>query len=190
MSNAMGYATFGGANLHYGTLGRLVGELLGWHPETALYVLVEFDKPHREWWWIMRPQVAEAIEEVGWVDGSWSFIPEEVVLSDDLHEGAVRKISINAFERNTAARDRCILHYGCACAACGSLMADLYGEVAQGHIHVHHLLPLSEVGREYKVDPVHDLRPVCPNCHAVVHLKEPPYTIEEVKAFLKAKRSR
>jgi 5-methylcytosine-specific restriction protein A len=188
MSNAMGYATFGGANLHYGKLGRLLGEMLGWHPDTAIYVLAEFEKPNREWFWIMRPQVAEAIEALGWVDGSRSILPEEITPSTGLFEGAVRKVSINAYERSSAARDKCILHHGCACASCGTLMADLYGEVAQGHVHVHHLVPLSEVGREYHVDPVRDLLPVCPNCHAVIHLKEPPYTIEEMKTFLKAKK--
>ncbi len=36
--------------------------------------------------------------------------------------------------------------------------------MGEGFIHVHHLKPLSEVGYEYRVDPIRDLRPVCPNC--------------------------
>ena len=42
------------------------------------------------------------------------------------------------------------------------------GREAEGYIHVHHLRGLSDVGGEYVVDPVNDLRPVCPNCHAVL----------------------
>jgi len=36
---------------------------------------------------------------------------------------------------------------------------------------VHHLVPISKIGKKYRVDPIKDLRPVCPNCHAVIHLK-------------------
>ncbi|MEI8372579.1 MAG: hypothetical protein WCJ35_07065 [Planctomycetota bacterium] len=38
-------------------------------------------------------------------------------------------------------------------------------------------------GKEYKVDPVNDLRPVCANCHAILHRLKPAYSIDEVKAF-------
>ena len=50
-----------------------------------------------------------------------------------------------------------------------------------GFIHVHHLKPLSDIGGEYQVDPVKDLRPVCANCHAMIHSKKPAYTLEEIK---------
>ncbi len=55
-----------------------------------------------------------------------------------------------------------------------------------GFIHVHHLKPQSSRGGEYEIDPVLDLVPVCPNCHAVMHRRrETPYSLEEVCAFLK-----
>jgi predicted HNH restriction endonuclease len=44
--------------------------------------------------------------------------------------------------------------------------------------------PLASVGEEYVIDPIKDLRPLCPNCHAVIHLRQPPYSIEEVKTML------
>ncbi|MGB8698791.1 MAG: HNH endonuclease, partial [Thermosynechococcaceae cyanobacterium] len=50
--------------------------------------------------------------------------------------------------------------------------------------HVHHIKPISEIGESYIVDPVTDLIPVCPNCHAVIHLKSSPYTPEEVSTML------
>ena len=53
-----------------------------------------------------------------------------------------------------------------------------------GVIHVHHLIPLSSVDADYEVDPVRDLRPVCPNCHVVLHHREPPYSLEEARQFL------
>jgi 5-methylcytosine-specific restriction protein A len=53
---------------------------------------------------------------------------------------------------------------------------------------VHHLQPLSGLGADYEVDPVEDLRPVCPNCHAIIHLRNPPYPLSEVKSFLSSGR--
>lgn len=65
---------------------------------------------------------------------------------------------------------------------------ETYGDVAAGFIHVHHLKPLAAIGTEYEVDPVEDLRPVCPNCHAVVHMTNPPRTVEEVHLLLRNRK--
>jgi len=186
MAKAMGYPTFASGNLHYGRLGRTVGTALGWDPlpSTLVYVLAEFEKPEREWFWIMRPAVAGALEKMGWVEGDHSEIPEEVDMTAPLYEGAVRRIAVNAYERSSAAREKCILHYGCRCAACGLILAEKYGETAQGLIHVHHLRQLAEANAEYRVDPVADLRPVCPTCHAVIHSQTPAFAIEEIKTMI------
>ena len=112
-------------------------------------------------------------------------LPEEVVPTPGLLEGAVRTVTVNAYERNPEARRRCVAHYGPTCAACGFNFAAAYGTLADGYIHVHHVKPLSEIGQEYEVDPVADLRPVCPNCHAVIHLGGACRSIEEVRRLLK-----
>ena len=114
-------------------------------------------------------------------------LPEEVNAPHRYPEGATYRIAINAYEqrkRNRQARDTCIQHYGTCCYVCGFSFEATYGEVAEGYIHVHHLVPLSKIGKKYKVDPVEDLRPVCPNCHAVIHQRTPPYEPEEVRAFM------
>ncbi|OQZ00398.1 MAG: hypothetical protein B6D35_06675 [Candidatus Brocadia sp. UTAMX2] len=102
----------------------------------------------------------------------------------------VRSISINAYERSVVAREKCILHYGFMCSVCKVVLADVFGEVAQGYIHVHHLRQLSEINTEYQFDPIQDLRPVCPNCHTIIHMRNPPYTIEEVKNFIAESRNK
>ena len=71
------------------------------------------------------------------------------------------------------------------CCLCGFNFGEVYGEVAEGFTHVHHVRPLSEIREEYEVDPVNDLRPVCPNCHAVLHRRVPAFGIEEVRAMLR-----
>ena len=52
-------------------------------------------------------------------------------------------------------------------------------------IHVHHIIPLNEIKEEYTVDPIKDLVPVCPNCHAMLHRKinEEYININELKAI-------
>jgi len=112
-------------------------------------------------------------------------LAEEIIEPAGLVEGSVCAITVNAYERNPEARRRCIEYYGTNCSICGFNFGTRYGEVAHGFIHVHHLRSLSEIGRQYIVDPIEDLRPVCPNCHAVVHRRSPPYSIEEVRRFLR-----
>ncbi len=60
----------------------------------------------------------------------------------------------------------------------------IYGEVGKDVIHVHHLKPLSTIGEEYKVDPIDDLCPVCPNCHLIIHRRNPPYSIDEITIMI------
>lgn len=112
--------------------------------------------------------------------------PDEEEESRVFREGFRKTVTVNAYERDQKARDLCIQHYGARCFVCDFSFGEAYGEFAEGFIHVHHLRPLSEIGEEYTVDPVKDLRPVCPNCHAVIHLRRPgpAFSIEEVRAAL------
>ena len=111
---------------------------------------------------------------------------EEIENFDELEfrEGSVRQIFINAYERNTKAREKCIKIYGLVCVCCGFDFHKAYGELGYGFIHVHHTKPLSEIKSGYMVSPEKDLRPVCPNCHAMIHRRKPPFTIEEIKAII------
>lgn len=110
-------------------------------------------------------------------------------LAESLIEGASKTISVVRHERNPIARQECIAHYGTFCFACGFSFGDAYGETAEGFIHVHHLKNLANKGGEHKVNPIKDLRPICPNCHAVIHLQDPPLSIAELKLMLKQARS-
>lgn len=113
-------------------------------------------------------------------------IAEEIVTPENYQEGAKHSIIVNAYERNMQAREACIKHFGAKCSVCGFQFGDHYGDLFRDYIHVHHLLSLSQIGREYTINPINDLRPVCPNCHSIIHRRNPPYTIEEVKNFIKS----
>lgn len=98
-------------------------------------------------------------------------LPTRMTSTQTLYEGAAKSIRTRAFIRDPRLRRRCIAHHGSACYVCGFDFEAKYGAVAAGFIHVHHLEPLARYGRRHAVDPVKHLRPVCPNCHAVLHLR-------------------
>lgn len=121
---------------------------------------------------------------LSFVESREFILPEELPINASCLEGASRTVVINAYERDPDARRRCIEAHGCRCCICTFDFGSTYGPTAEGYIHVHHLRSLSEVGKAHLVDPVTDLRPVCPNCHAVLHRQIPAFSIEEVRAFL------
>ncbi len=100
-----------------------------------------------------------------------SFYPDSEGIEDALVEGAKKNVTVNAYERNPIARSKCLEYHGCACSICGMDFGEAYGEFAKGFIHVHHIVPIHEIGEEYVVDPIKDLIPVCPNCHAMLHTR-------------------
>lgn len=104
---------------------------------------------------------------------------------EKLYEGALITVKANRYERNQKARKACVEQKGYRCVVCGQDFAATYGEIGKGFIHVHHLTPISSIGQEYELDVERDLVPVCPNCHYMLHRKDPPYTVEELKGMLK-----
>ena len=108
-------------------------------------------------------------------------------IPEDAYEGAIRTTKVNRYERSSIARRQCIEYHGSRCSICGLSFEEMYGELGEGFIHVHHIVPLNEIGKEYKVDYKKDLIPVCPNCHAMLHkkFKGKNISIEELKVLVK-----
>lgn len=111
-------------------------------------------------------------------------IPAEII--ELLFEGAKKIIVINAYERNPKARKLCIDYWKAICAVCEFDFEKKYGEIGKGFIHVHHLTPVSKIGEQYEIDPINDLRPVCPNCHSMLHRQEGILSIDELKLIVAA----
>lgn len=110
------------------------------------------------------------------------FFPDEITT---YVEGASTLVLVNRYERNPAARKACLEHYGAKCSVCGFEGRSTYGQAGDGLIHVHHVVEISRIGSEYEIDPIKDLVPVCPNCHAMIHRgKTKAYSVSEVKNFL------
>jgi 5-methylcytosine-specific restriction enzyme A len=115
-----------------------------------------------------------------------TLLAEEIADPRTYMEGASRRVWVNAYERDRRAREECIARHGTQCRICDFDFGAHYGPEADGHIHVHHIRPLSDIRDEYEVDPVTDLVPVCPNCHAVIHLGGGCRSIEEVREMISA----
>ena len=105
-----------------------------------------------------------------------------------LLEGKPIEVALTFYERDPLARAECLRHYGFRCSVCDLLLQEIYGFLGESFIHVHHLQPLSEIEQEHEIDPIRDLRPVCPNCHAMLHQRTPPVTIEELRHIVESHR--
>lgn len=136
--------------------------------------------------------VSDALE--GLLAGKPVRIPRVGAAIDEVHqapglpEGATHTVQINAYERNPVAREACLAHHGYRCGGCDLLMEDIYGDAAKYFVHVHHVVPLSMIKRRYQVNPTKDLVPLCPNCHAVVHLFVPTLAVRQLRTLIARQR--
>lgn len=114
-------------------------------------------------------------------------LPEEIYGPEQFIEGASVSVTVNSFERSADARLKCIEYHGFKCAVCGFNFYEKYGSIGNKYIHVHHIIALSDIRKEYSLDPIKDLIPICPNCHAMLHKTRPAMTVEMLKGCLQAK---
>ncbi|MBS1515576.1 MAG: HNH endonuclease [Bacteroidetes bacterium] len=111
--------------------------------------------------------------------------PGENLPEESYFEGAGKQITVNRYERNGEARLACLEIHGYECTICGFNFENRYGEIGKDYIQVHHIESIaSKNGEEYEINPETDLIPVCPNCHAMLHRKTPPFNTEELKQIL------
>jgi 5-methylcytosine-specific restriction protein A len=132
----------------------------------------------------IRPEIVSQVLDL-WYSWQGSLTPE---LSDYLayEEGRQFKVTTTKYERDLQARQKCLEIKGYACNICGIRMEEIYGEIGKEFIQVHHIQLLSEYAIGQKTDPSKHLIPVCPNCHAMLHRKYPPYTPAELKKKMKS----
>jgi 5-methylcytosine-specific restriction protein A len=100
---------------------------------------------------------------------------------------AVTRVEVNRYEHSPDARRVCVAHHGTSCAACGFSFEIAYGEIGKDFIPVHHLVPASQLGSAYELDPVTDLVPLCANCHAMAHHGvRTPRSVAELRRIMAA----
>ena len=103
---------------------------------------------------------------------------------EGLPEGMLSREEFNRYERNRLNREACIAIKGTSCLVCGFNFADTFGDLGEGFIHVHHVVPVSQTGGGYVVDPSKDLVPVCATCHSMMHRTNPPLGVDELREIL------
>lgn len=122
--------------------------------------------------WKLKKPFIEAFKQLEYEESTFDIeIEKERSQSIQLYEGIKQTITVNKYERNKLARSLCLEKFGFSCQACDFNFLSFYGDIGKNYIHVHHIIPLSKIGKEYKIDPENDLVPVCPNCHAMIHKK-------------------
>lgn len=118
---------------------------------------------------------------------------EEVVASDldslrveeEYFEGSKKKRFTNYYERDQKLRAAAVEHHGVVCKVCGFDFEETYGECGKGYIEVHHLRPISTLGKQTKVNFKSDMTVLCSNCHRMVHRrKDHVLALEELKDLL------
>lgn len=108
-------------------------------------------------------------------------------------EGASRWVRVLTYEKDRQARERCIAEHGTSCKVCDIEFGETYGDFAKGYIHVHHKTPVHRAARhgEYELDPINDLAPVCPNCHAMLHQHpDKPCSVDELRRLMEEAAAR
>lgn len=149
-----------------------------------------------KWIWIMRPNLVKAISEALKFSNDADEIHSSTNVATDEHfkrlytEGNPITVQSIRYERNPLVKRKCVEAKGCFCHVCHFDFEAVYGSAGRGKIHVHHIIPLSTRPRKRKTDFLSDLIPVCPNCHYIIHSKNPPYTPEEVRKMLSACKNR
>ncbi len=111
-------------------------------------------------------------------------------------EGAEVQVTSSQYERDPKLRRACVEYFvrqdgQLKCQVCDLDFSQRYGEIGRGFIHIHHKDPLGEGQGEREVDPIRDLVPVCPNCHAMLHKKsgKGAYTVKELKKMMEQQRA-
>ena len=199
-ANGLGGAKYQRMNIDYGGLARKVGHFLGHHDPTQSHVgaLVEFDQRGDRWHWIMRPQLARALELLGWAGNepldvgvpsaastrsttpAWD--PDALAI-----EGEPRlKVHLRRERNRDIARQKLEsvrrTHGVVRCEACHFVASGRYRDLTSDLVEVHHGRPLSEAEGALETR-LEDLAVLCPNCHRAIHATRPMPTVE---AFAKS----
>lgn len=120
---------------------------------------------------------------------------QPVVVIDDLivSEGALRTRTTEYRTRSSQLRTRAIEHYAqdgqLSCTACAFDFSQAYPGIGEGFIHIHHLKPVSFLqGEPVNIgDALANVRPLCANCHQMVHTRKPPLSIAELQLSTKVR---
>lgn len=125
---------------------------------------------------------------------------KKIILYEEyINEGTTRSKNVKVRERSGKLRDAAIAFYSqngkIRCAVCDFCFEEMYGELGQGFIEIHHEKPIfqyDEKGSEqFIADAIKNVKPVCPNCHRMLHRNsKEPLSIKDLKKIMKKPSSK
>ena len=110
----------------------------------------------------------------------------EVLDEIEISEGQRVTRTSEYLVRSGQLRTAAIEHYSegdsIRCTACSFEFALAYPDIGVGYIQIHHLVPISYLkGQTLSLsDALENVRPLCANCHAIVHKRRPPLSMAEL----------
>lgn len=118
-------------------------------------------------------------------DNESIFTEESDDISESEKEGRRILYYTSRYERSPRNRAEAIRIHGTKCQVCGFDFSEVYGEIGDGFIEVHHITPLSSKNAVVRIDPATDLVCLCANCHRMIH-KAPNgvYSVDELRSLI------
>lgn len=114
---------------------------------------------------------------------------------DVIREGKETTTSSKSKKRSKKLRDAAIEYYKddnghIKCAVCGFDFEKTYGELGKDYIQIHHEKPICQYSsdgvQKYIKDAVKDVKPLCANCHCMIHRnKSISLSVEDLKTHIK-----
>lgn len=159
--------------------------------ETPIVTLAELNDKFPQYNWTPQTSGLSIPEEIfnelyEYIQSNNSFKFTTITLEEILKysDGKPKVLTYKTYDRNVAARQKCLEYYGYDCTVCGFNFSDRYGDIGRNYIEVHHLKPIADIAMEHEIEPIKDLRPVCANCHRMLHKRRPVLSIEELKSHI------
>jgi hypothetical protein len=109
---------------------------------------------------------------------------ESVNIDGNIQEGKTIYFYGKKYERDSTIRNEVIKIQGHKCKICNFDFEKFYGDIGNGYIEVHHIIPLCK--GEQNPNPTTDLIVICSNCHKMIHRnKKRTLSPEELKEHIK-----
>lgn len=110
--------------------------------------------------------------------------PEKAIRKSYL-EGQKKERVLELISRNPRLAIEAKEKWGLDCQICGFNFEKIYGPLGRDFIEVHHLRQLArQDGKGSKIT-VNDVRPVCSNCHSIIHRRKDMLSLRKVKRALR-----
>jgi hypothetical protein len=126
-----------------------------------------------------KPVTLEAVDE----DPEKIFAEGNVLFEFRKHKSIERDRALPKHAKNQRMKTDSKLH----CEVCNFSFVETYGDVGEGFIEAHHLVPLTRVlGRRHMR--VADIALVCSNCHRMLHQSNPLAEPSELRNLVRSRR--